>query len=172
MKVQIWGAIAALLVLAGCASTPVEAPVVEAPSIADYGKLMVDCLGESGFEAEAHGAGVTSETTLEQVEPYNAAVADCERRYGFDATGEMTESQLTAMYDFELETQQCLEALGYPTTVPTKQTYIDHYYSSFDDGGFSLPHSQAREQAQTRDELEQQSTECPAAVLLYDGPIG
>ncbi|WP_168187220.1 hypothetical protein [Salinibacterium sp. UTAS2018] len=53
---------------------------------------MVDCLGESGFEAEAQGFGFTSETTRDQVEPFNAAVAYCERRYGYNTTGEMTES--------------------------------------------------------------------------------
>jgi len=161
-----------LLILTGCSGPPRSDTAAEIPSIADYGKLMVDCLDEFGFEAEAQGTGVTAETSFEQVEPYNAAVAECERRHGYDATGEMTDSQLAAMYEFELETEQCLEALGYLIELPTKQTYIDGYYLSAEDGGFPLPHTQAFMQAQGKAELEALNTECPQAVLLYDGPIG
>lgn len=52
----------------------------------------------------------------------------------------MTSSQLEAMYEFEVETQQCLENLGYSVALPTQQTYVDGYYRWIDDGGFSLPH--------------------------------
>lgn len=60
MKVKALGAITLVLVLADCTGAPDAEVAPDAPSVADYGTLMVDCLEEFGFEAEAQGTGAAT----------------------------------------------------------------------------------------------------------------
>ncbi len=66
------------------------------PTLADSGELMVECLSEYGFDAEAQGTGLTAEVIPAQAQAYEEALAACESKHGFDAMTAMTEDRTGA----------------------------------------------------------------------------
>jgi hypothetical protein len=70
------------------------------------------------------------------------------------------------MYDVEVETMECLQALGYDVSLPSRQRYVDTYYSFTDT--FDLLQTQVMNQTTTREQREAANIACPPAGTVYD----
>lgn len=92
---------------------------------------MLACLQEKGWEVEiGRGGGVTNETTTDQIDQYEAALAEC----GAGATlsdgaddFSLTDEMLADGYALQLATLDCLRGEGYSDLddPPTLQVYMD-----------------------------------------------
>lgn len=172
MAVKASVAIFLVTSLAGCGDAKPDVHSSELPpTLANYGELMVECLGEHGFEAEAQGTGLTAQIKPDQMDAYQRASDECEKQYGYDAMITLTDDQLSEMYQLELGVKACLESLGYTIELPSEQSYIDNYYLAPEEGGFLLPHTQAMQQAGSRADVEEADTTCKQAPALYNGPF-
>ncbi|MHA6694913.1 hypothetical protein [Homoserinimonas sp. A520] len=132
---------------------------------------MAECLSEFGFEGDIQGNGIVVGVPAEQADKYHAANVECQARYGFDKMTKMTDEELGEQYHFELQVKECLEGLGYVIELPTKQVYIDTYYSAAEGEGFLLPHTQIVPQVGSRQDTEEADSTCKPASMLYDRPI-
>jgi hypothetical protein len=167
---KVLTALALLAVVSGCTAEPKVLPD-RAPSTADYGELMAECLGEYGFEGDVQGNGIVLAVPPEQADRYHEANVECQARYGFDKMTKMTDEELGEQYQFELQVKECLEGLGYVIELPTEQVYIDTYYSAPEGEGFLLPHTQIMNQVESRADIEFADSTCKTAPMLYDRPI-
>lgn len=101
-----------------------ESPIIE---------TFVACLQERGWDAKRDGSGMpVVDNVPEGQANLQAQDADeCGDSSGWNTMGQrstMSDAQLGALYDQEVEEQQCVAALGYDTeTPPSRQTYIDTY---------------------------------------------
>lgn len=152
-----------IVVLVGCsAPTPVIETTVN--SRADYADLMIRCLAEDGIEATEQGTGLVVERSGGQSDAVTNAVSKCEHELGYDTIDRLSDDQLGELYELERETYECLVALEFDVSLPSKQVYVDHYYS----GKFPLLETQVLEQSDSVETYESALTSCPAAVGVYD----
>lgn len=135
-----------ILATSGCAGSP-EEPSATHNARADYAELMIACLAEAGFEAEAQGSGVIIESSGGQQDVIAEASKACEHELGYDTITRLSDSQLGDLYDFEEETRDCLIDLGYDVTLPSRQVFIEADY-------------------------EDAMLACPPAVGIYDPYTG
>lgn len=64
----------------------------------------------------------------DQAEAYKADSAQCLKEAGWDTTGEVTDAQLEAAYEWYTEIHACLEENGFPTpSTPSLEVFKDTY---------------------------------------------
>ena len=165
-RLGAWGAVT---VLAASALTACGAPTPEPadtlPPRADYGDLMVACLAEAGIDAEVQGGGVVIESTPEQQQVVADASTACEEELGYDEFEQMTPEQLTRLYDLEVESQHCLQDLGYMVDLPSLAAFVDGYYTP---GAFELLETQVADQAASQQELDEAQRVCPPPAWTFE----
>lgn len=160
-------AAAIIVALCGCAETPDDAAQT-INSRADYADLMIACLAESGIEAKVQGTGLIVERTIGQGDVVGEAVKECEHELGYDTITRLSDDQLGDLYELEVETRDCLASIGFDVTLPSRQSFIDHYYSD----KFQLLETQVFEQAESEDQYSAAMRECPPATGHFDPYLG
>ncbi|WP_141990111.1 hypothetical protein [Rhodoglobus vestalii] len=124
---------------------------------------MTTCLADYGFEASTQGTGLVVDSPSSQREAVSKAVAECENSLGYDTISSLSEDQLGELYKLELVTLKCLTDLGYDVALPSKQVFVDRYYSD----EFPLLESQVFDQA-SKSDYESAMVACPPATASYD----
>lgn len=167
-RISCFGVVALTVsaLLSGCSAPPATAtPTIN--TRVDYSRLMTNCLADRGFEASGQGTGLVVESVPSQTKDVADAVSDCESLLGYDTVTSLSDEQLGDLYELEEITLECLRGLGYDVTLPSKQVFVDHYYSD----EFPLLESQVSEQS-SEVEYESAMGECPPATAIYDPYTG
>ncbi len=113
----------------GTAAPVSDSSLPESPIIEEF----VACLQNRGWDAKRDETGMPAVDNIpdEQADLQAQDADECGEGSGWNTMGQkstMNNEQLTALYDQEVEEQQCVAALGYETeTPPSQQTYIDTY---------------------------------------------
>ncbi len=96
------------------------------------------------------------------------AVSECEHLLGYDTVARLSDTQLGELYDLEVETMNCLTALGFEVTLPSRQAFIDQYYR----GEFQLLETQVFDQVESEEQHNTAMGKCPRASSIYDPYVG
>lgn len=89
---------------------------------------MASCMVDRGWDATATGDGGISSTIPEgQDESYDADLAKCQEKNGFDILAPaLSEPELRRLYLMELDTAECIRAEGLdPGSPPSEQSFVD-----------------------------------------------
>jgi len=114
-------------------STPLAATATVAAdnSLVRGAQELADCLKELGWEiGEVKFDGTfTATVTKEQNAKYAADFAACSAESQGDEP-ELTSAQIDELYALEAKAVECLASIGYEVELPSRQSYIDAFYST------------------------------------------
>lgn len=144
--------------VSGCSSTPSDAPeadtTTQAPEPAseespatlakvfegsgqEWEQALRNCLENAGWPAVDNGDGTwTWPGTENDPTGFDQAYADCEAEVGAaPPPPPRSDTEYAAMYDFMLETRDCLTGLGYSISEPPSvEQWTDDYRASYEGG--------------------------------------
>jgi hypothetical protein len=123
------------LLLTSCAAaTDPEPPdgIESLFSTKDQQRELAACLEDLGWSVtfEEDAGAVLTEIPAGQEDAYKTATAECSEEVGIETDGELTEAQLSAVYDWYSEIRDCLSGAGWAVpSKPSFQTFVDTYDS-------------------------------------------
>jgi len=113
---RIAPAFATIVLLSGCTSVvdrPADTPTAAPDSQHDLQERMAACMGQEGWNGTKLDNGVYDYTyTEEQRSAFEAASAGCLDRIGANLPIDRTQAEWQDLYDFYLDTRDCLIANG------------------------------------------------------------
>ncbi|MEY2848004.1 MAG: hypothetical protein RI885_669 [Actinomycetota bacterium] len=171
-KLGTWGVVAisgamTIVILAGCSGSPQPLPQpTSSPKSfgvqqADY---VADCLEGQGWEVTRTADGAFEVTySVDQEAQYQAQRTQCysdsEEKLGTQP--KLTESAVSALYDQQVSTSDCLEALGFDIPdPPTKQAWVEQVLQSSGSSDTWYPYNYLEAEDQVS-----ASQKCPEPIL-------
>jgi hypothetical protein len=127
-----------LVVLVGCAGSPPQAestPVAatSAPK-AQFAELMGGCMTDFGWDVTVtndlsiYPSDVENGIPSGQMDQYSEDLHSCLAKTGFDVPSDPTDSQLSALYEGEIDARECLIGEGYSIPeMPSEETFVSTY---------------------------------------------
>jgi hypothetical protein len=114
-------------------------------------QALVACLQDAGWDVQVQWGGTVSGPEMDpsQLDSFNAASDECAESSGWSRAndwGSWTDAQITALYEQEVATHECLVGLGFDSAVPpSEQAYLDTFHSAdqyyaFNPGAAGLRH--------------------------------
>lgn len=116
------------LAMGACSPDEAVVPPPGPESTDDYGMVMARCLNEKGWNvsAVADGGFETDTVPAEQMEQFQADIAQCQSVHGYSNDYLYTPERAESFFDASLETAECLRELGYSISdPPSRQAFVE-----------------------------------------------